>query len=261
MPAKESRGAVIVPLLVALVGVALLLSNFLLLGDFNIAGLLPLVLVAAGAQILLRGDLAAGGKPRNFGITRGSVESATLEISAGALDVDIRRLQREGRLIAGQFSPQSRPHLESDGTHATLSLHRSRTPWLAFVDWQAALANDLPWGIYATSSLGQINADLSGLIVQDVVLASGIGDIRLVVPAEALGQIAVRSAAGTIHITTPPGYRSRIRARGGRLFRIHADETRYERDADGDYIARDADPDTPLIEVLVQGTFGDLYLV
>ena len=38
-------------------GGLLLFNNFLLLEDFNVVALWPLLLVAAGAYILLRGDL------------------------------------------------------------------------------------------------------------------------------------------------------------------------------------------------------------
>jgi len=258
--AKSSRTPILLPLILVAVGVLLLLNNFLLLSDFNALSLLPLLLVAAGAWLVLRGDLSSGEKARSFGITRGSVESAALEISAGEIDVDLRRLQREGRLIAGQFAPNARPDLHVDGTHAALKLTRAKTPWLAFVDWQAALAQDLPWQIYVTTSLGQINADLSGLIVQDARIASGIGDIRIVTPLEAFEPLTVRSAMGNIHVITPEGGNARIRTHATRLFKVHVDATRYDRLEDGLYVSREADPAQPLIELDVRGTFGDAYL-
>ncbi|MCL4255000.1 MAG: hypothetical protein KJ043_14645, partial [Anaerolineae bacterium] len=134
MAQKEKRTKIIAfPMLwaslIAGVGVILLLSNFGLLGDFNVVALLPLLLVIAGAQILLRGDFIPNADTRDFGITRGSVESATLEISSGTIDVDILALQREGRLIAGQFAVNSRPMLDVRDTYAHLKLFRSKTPW------------------------------------------------------------------------------------------------------------------------------------
>lgn len=261
MQAKSSRTPILLPLILIAVGVLLLLNNFLLLGDFNALSLLPLLLVAAGAWLVLRGDLSSGEKARSFGITRGSVESAVLEISAGEIDIDLRRLQREGRLIAGQFAPNARPDLNVDGTHAHLKLSRAKTPWLAFVDWQAALAQDLPWQINVTTSLGQINADLSGLIVQGARIASGIGDVRVVAPSEAFERLKVRSTLGNIHIITPEGGNTCVDVRTTRLFKVHVDETRYTRLEDGLYTSREADPTQPLIEIEVRGTFGDAYLV
>ncbi|HEX2619917.1 MAG TPA: hypothetical protein VHL11_07215 [Phototrophicaceae bacterium] len=257
--ANESRGPVLLPLLLVVVGVLLLLHNFLLLGDFNVVELLPLVLVVIGAQVLLRGDIFAGGV-KTFGITRGSVESGTLEISAAEIDVDMRALQREGRLIAGQFAAESRPQLQVDGNHATLRFLRSDTPWYAFADWQIALARDLPWQIFISTHLGQVNADFAGLIMQEALIATGLGDIRLVCPQEALGTIQVRSALGTIHIVTPPGYASRIMAKNTRTFGVKFDETRYDQVEAGVYEALDADDDAPLIKIQISGTFGDAYL-
>ena len=107
MQAKDARGPILLPLLAAGLGVALLLENFLLLGGFRVSTLLPLVLVALGAWILIRGDLGTRAA-RTFGITRGSVQSATLEVSAGEVDVILGGDAREGRLVEGQFSRSSR---------------------------------------------------------------------------------------------------------------------------------------------------------
>lgn len=260
--ANESRGPILWPLLLVIIGVVVLLDNFLLLegGDFNVTGLLPLVLVVAGAQILLRGDLLPGTATRTFGITRGSVESGTIEISAGDIDVDLRAVQREGRLIAGQFAPESRPQLQVDGNHATLKFHRADTPWYAFADWQIALAQDLPWEVYVSTHLGQVSADFSQVILQNATIATGIGDIRLVAPQEAFEPLTVRSSLGTITLITPMGYATRIYIKGSRAFSVRVDEARYERVEAGVYVSRHAEDDAPLTEIHVSGAFGDAYL-
>lgn len=260
MQAKETRGPVLWPILLVIFGVLLLLDNFLLLGDFNVATLLPLLLVVAGAQILLRGDLLPEARTRSFAITRGSVEAGTLEISAGGIDVDVRPLTQGGRLIAGQFAAESRPRLTSEGSHATLRFYRSDTPWYAFGDWQIGVARDLPWQIFASTHVGQLQIDLDGLITQDVLVATGIGDLRFVCPAESLGRIEVRSTLGTIHLITPPGVAAQITTKAGLLCTVHHDETRYERTEANLYAAFDADDDAPLVEVHVFGGVGDVYL-
>lgn len=260
-PRRTSRGPWLWPLALAAVGVLLLLDNFLLLGDFNAAGLWPLLLVVAGAQILLRGDIIPGPEARAFGITRGSVESGTLEISAGGIDVEIRALQKEGRLVAGQYAADSRPRLDVNGTHANLVMNRAETPFNSFVDWQIAMARDLPWQVFVSTHLGQVNADLSNLIIQDVVIATGMGDIRMVTPLETLGQVHLRSALGTIHVITPAGRPAIITVNGGRLFSAKFDETRYAQVAPGVYSALDVeDPNAPPVEIFISGTFGDAYL-
>lgn len=260
MPAKGSRGPWLWPLALAAVGVILLLNNFLLLGDFNVVALWPLLLVILGAAILLRGDVIPSDETRTFGITRGSVESAALEISSGEIDVTVRALQKEGRLIAGQYAANSRPAMQVSDTHTHLRMDRASTPWLSFADWEMGLARDLPWRVFISTHLGQVNLDLSNLIVQDGVIATGFGDIRLICPSEALGQLFVRSTLGNIHVITPVGYRARITVRGSRLFRTHADPNRYQQDESGAYLAREADEARPLVEITINGTFGDAYL-
>jgi hypothetical protein len=260
-------------LLIAGIGVVLLLHNFLLLGDFNVMALLPLALVVIGAQILLRGDLVPASDSKTFGITRGSVESATLEINSGEVDIEIGALQREGRLIAGQYAPQARPQLIVDGTHTTLKMQRSHTPWLFWGDWQMGLAQDLPWSLYVSTHLGQAVLDLSQIVVQEATIATGIGDVRLTAPREAFAPLKLRSTLGDVHVSVPDSYRARITIQASRLFRVYADDEHYVELEQGVYVTRSAlyfdengnasllsDDQFPLIDLVISGTFGDAYL-
>jgi hypothetical protein len=272
-PQPQARGPWLLPLMIAGIGVVLLLHNFLLLGDFNVMALLPVALVVIGAQILLRGDLVPASDSKTFGITRGSVESAALEIHAGEIDVEIGGLQREGRLIAGQYAPQARPQLIVDGTHTTLKMQRSHTPWLFWDDWQMGLARDLPWRLYISTHLGQAVLDLSQIVVQEATVATGIGDIRLTAPREAFAPLQLRSTLGDVHVIVPDDYRARITVHANRLFRVYADAEHYVEIEAGVYITRSAlyfddngaasllsDDQYPLIDLVISGTFGDAYL-
>lgn len=257
---KETRGPLLLPLAFIALGIALLLNNFLLLGGFNLSALWPLLLVLAGAQILLRGDLLPDAEGRTFGLTRGSIESATLEISAGEIDVNLRSMQREGRLIAGQYAADSRPELDVTDTHARLRMNRSATPWMSFADWQLGLAHDLPWQVFVSTHLGQVQLDLSEIIIQDVLAATGVGDIRVIAPLEAFGALQLRSTLGDIHFRTPDGYAARVYVQPSSLFKLHVDENRYRQADDGMYIAAGANPNQPMVDVYITGTFGDGYL-
>lgn len=260
MRARGSRGLWFGSLALLALGTVLLLNNFLLLSGFNVSALWPLLLVILGAAILLRGDVLPGNDARTFGITRGSVESATLEVSAGEIDVVARPLQREGRLIAGQYAFDSRPQLNVQDTHTHLRMDRAATPWLSFANWEVSLARDLPWGVFVSTSLGQIDLDLRGLIIQKAVLATGTGDIRLVSPQEAFEPLMVRSAIGSIRILTPHGSNVRIHTRGPSLFRVYHDDSRYIQEAPGVFVSRDGDDRSPEVQIYVSGTFGDAYL-
>jgi hypothetical protein len=243
-----------------IVGVLLLLDNFLLLGDFEPTRLWPLLLLIIGAQVLLQGDLLPARQGKTFGITRGSVEAAILEISAGEVDVNVRALRREGRLIAGQFASDSRPNMQVQDTQAHIRVDRGVTPWWSLTDWEMGLARDLPWQILISTHLGQVQADLSELIVQDVVIGTGFGDIRFTAPLEALGGVRLHSSLGTIQVVAPHAYRVRVMAQKSAFFGVHADSNRYQELEPGVYEAFGVDELAPLVEIHVSGTFGDAYL-
>lgn len=261
--AKSAKGPIILPLLLAITGVLLLLNNFLIVRDFNIINLLPLLLVVIGAQILLRGDFVPGVDSRTFGITRGIVEAAVLEISAGEIDVALQALQggrSQERLIAGQYAAGARPELHVEGVQAHLKLDRARTPWVSFVDWELGLAQELPWQIYLSTSLGQVNADFSHLVIEKALVSTGQGEIRFTAPTESFEAILLKSALGSVHVVTPPGVRTRITVQRGRLFGVQADPARYTEEFPGLYLARDARDDAPVVDIVIQGSAGDAYL-
>lgn len=226
------------------------------------AHLLPLTLVVIGGQILLRGDWLPGADFRTFGITRGSVESATLEVDSGEIDVGIQALQGRGqeRLIAGQYAANARPDLLVNNNHAHLRLERARTPWLSFADWELGLAQGLPWELYISTSTGLVNLDMTGLIVQKAAVYTGAGEIRLTAPSEVFDAIHLRSTLGNIHITASPQAHTRIIVQRGRLFNVHVDTARYTETAPGVYETPAVDDDTPRVEIHLSGGAGDAYL-
>jgi hypothetical protein len=259
MRATSSRGWLLFALALIALGLVLLLQNFLLLGGLSLLTFWPLLLVVVGMAVLLRGDLLAGGaKP--FGITRGSVTNATLEVSAGVVDVRSRALPREGRLIAGQFAAGARPALRVEDNHAFLRFDRATTPLLSLADWDLALARDLPWDIRVSTWLGAVDLDLAGLIVQGALVATGFGDIRITCPQEAFTPLTVRSSLGRISLVAPEGVNARVYVQGSRVFRTHFDPERYEQAGEGLFITRNAAAGQPASEFHVSGVFGDCYL-
>ncbi len=260
MQKGTSRWAGVAALFVVMIGVLLLLNNYLLISGFDITSLWPLLLVVTGVLILLQGDLNDPASTRTFGITRGTVESATIEVSAGEIDVHLRASPREGRLAAGQYAANSRPTLEAQGTHAHLRMDRTATPWLSMTDWEVGVARDLPWRILMSTHLGAVQADLSDVVVEAAHIATGFGDIRLTMTKEAFEPFQVRSRLGDIHIYTPPGTRAVIHIQPTLFTGLHIDENRYEHAEDGSYHARAVESVFQPVEIYVSTTFGDVYL-
>ncbi len=260
--ARRAKGPIILPLLLISSGVLLLLNNFLIVQNFNLAHLLPLTLVVIGGQILLRGDWLPGSDFRTFGITRGSVESALLEIDAGEIDVSLQALQgrSQERLIAGQYAANARPELLVSGTHAQLRLDRARTPWLSFADWELGLTSGLPWELVISTSTGIVNLDLTNLVIRKTAVYTGVGDIRLIAPQELFETIELRSTLGNIHIAAAADTHTKITVQGGRLLNTHVNMARYNETAPGIYETTPLDSTLPSITIHVAGGAGDIYL-
>ncbi|MGB1288786.1 MAG: hypothetical protein ACPG7F_19790, partial [Aggregatilineales bacterium] len=160
------------------------------------------------------------------------------------------------------------PAMQVDDIRVHLTMNRWQTPWLSFADWEMGLSRDLPWTIGISSFLGQVDADLSGMVLKEAVISTGSGDIRLVAPSELFEAIEVRSTLGNIHIMTPPGIASRIYVQERRFFTVNVSEHRYQQDdtqitdnaTDTCYIARDAAPDSQPVNIYLYGRYGNAYL-
>lgn len=245
------------------IGGLLLLHGLLFLEDFSLVSLSPLLLVFLGAQVLLRGDLVPSTNARTFGITRGNVESATLTMNSGEIDVRLRAFPPEmnERLVIGQYASQARPELALDGTHAYLTFDRAKTSWFTFADWDIGLSPAMPWSLLLSASFGQLDVDLAEVIVQDVRVYAGVGDVRIVAPRECLGDgVQVRTTLGNIQWLTPNGYRVEVYVQEGRFSKAHVDPTRYERLENGAWSALSYDESLPAVKVDLRGQFGDVYL-
>ena len=251
------------PVLLIVGGVALLLENFLLL-EVNLAPYWPVLLLAAGAQLALRGDIGPGWQAHTFGITRGNVTSAALEVESGELDVQLHSLHKPGRLIAGQYTARSRPDLRVRHNHALLRMQRGQSWWLSLADWDVGLATDLPWSVLLSSYLGHLEADLHDLPIDRAYIASGFGNINVVCPREADDVVFARSAFGDVHLTIPKRSLALVRVQSGPLGRVRANRQCFRQLETGLYATAalaEAPEDTePTLYVVAGTTFGTVYI-
>ena len=247
------------PLVLVAAGILLLLHNYLLL-DFDVLQLWPVILIALGIQAIVRGDLGFSWATQTFGITRGSVESATLRANGGELDIHLRLIRREGRLIAGQYTAQSRPDLQVEGNHATLTMLRDHTWMFSLGDWDFALAGNLPWALSVSTHLGEIEADMRGLIIEQARLSTGIGDIHCVAPDTPAGPVELRSALGNIYLTVPERVEAAIQIKGGPMFGLRLQSDRWHVRDDRLVVTPGYDEEIEPLVLIVRGTFGDLIL-
>jgi hypothetical protein len=257
---RTERAPFFFPLTLVLVGGVILLNNFLLI-NADVVSLWPALLILIGLQVLWRGDLAPSWQAHTFGITRGSVESATLEISSAEIDVSVRALERSGRLIAGQYTARSRPRLAVRNNHASLLMRRGNTWLFSFADWDLELAHDLPWAMLMSSHLGEFNVDLRGIQLTRAHIATGIGDIKLIAPDRQVGPLFVRSTFGDIHLAIPHGVPALILVNASPLCNVISDEDDFKVDKTAKYFAtRSYQRGQPALDITVGGTFGNVLL-
>jgi hypothetical protein len=262
---RPGRPPLVLPILLIGVGVLLLLKNFLLIENFDVLQYWPVLLVLAGLQLLIRGDLGITWQAQTFGITRGGVQSASLEASSGELDVKIRALRREGRLVAGQYTARSRPGLSVRGTHARLTMQRGQTWPFSLADWEIGLAKDLPWKVLISTALGELDIDLRSLRIEQANLASGIGDIRIVA-SEVLadgkrGDIRAHSTFGNVTLVVPPAVQAVIRVEAKPLARLQIDESRFLMLEPGVYATLGYEQSQSQINAELVSTFGTVRLM
>jgi hypothetical protein len=261
---RAGRSPLILPLLLIVVGVVMLLRNFLLIQDVDILKYWPALLILVGLQLLTRGDIGLTWQSQTFGITRGNVQSAALEASSGELDVKIRALRREGRLIAGQYTGRSRPNLNVRGEHAQLSMQRGQTWPFSLSDWEIGLARDLPWKLLVSAHLGELDVDLRGLFVDQAHLASGVGDVKVIVSdlssVENPGHVRACSTFGNVTLVIPQQVDAVIRVAARPLARLQIDESRFLMVEPGIYATLGYEQSAAPLNVELTSTFGTVRL-
>jgi hypothetical protein len=257
----SNRPPIILPALLVVIGVGLLLINFLIIEGVDLTRYWPVLLIGTGLLVLLRGDLGLTAQAQTFGITRGNVQTAQLEASAGELDVKIQALQRESRLIAGSYTARSRPVLAVRGTHARLTMQRGQTWLLSMADWEIGLAQDLPWGLLVSTHLGEISADLTGVTLERAHFGTGMGNIHLTAPEFCRDGLQARSTFGDITLEVPDNTEAVITIQSGRLARLQVDETRYLMLEPGVYATLGYQAVTTPIPVILRTTFGTVRLI
>ncbi|HLY27788.1 MAG TPA: DUF5668 domain-containing protein, partial [Aggregatilineales bacterium] len=264
---RPGRAPLFLPILLIGVGVVLLLRNFLLIENFDILQFWPVLLILAGLQLLIRGDVGITWHSQTFGITRGNVRTGTLEAISGELDMKLRALRREGRLIAGQYTGRSRPSLGVDGDHARLVLQRGQTWPFSLADWEIGLAKDLPWTVLLSAYLGELDIDLRGLRIEQANVASGIGDVRVVasdVPTDDDEQqradLRACSTFGNVTLVIPPDVEAIVRVTAKPMARLQIDESRYLMLEPGVYATLRYEQTPARINAELSSTFGTVRL-
>lgn len=256
---QSSQTPFVWPLLLVVAGILLLLNNFFLI-SLNVLEFWPIVLILLGVQLLWRGDLAPSWQAQTFGITRGTVNSGSLEVSSGEIDVRLSAASRPDRLIMGQYTARSRPSLTVRSNRARLTMQRGHTWLLSLADWEINLARDLPWQLLVSAHIGQLDIDLRGLQIHQAYVASGLGDVRLVCSQFGEGAVFARSTFGDVRLAIPEDVAALIHLKTGPFCRVIRHSRRFLEQPDHTIVTDAYRPDIPSLDITVSSTFGNIHL-
>lgn len=248
------------PVLIVIIGILLLLDNYLLL-SLDVLNFWPILLIFLGLQLLWRGDFALSWQAQTFGITRGSVQSGIVEISSGEVDVKLKALTKPGRLAAGQYTARSRPNLNVRNNRAALTLRRGNTWLFSMADWDVNLAPDLPWAILVSSHLGHLELDLRGMDISRSYIASGFGDLRIVAPDRPAGPLLGRSTFGDVRLSIPEHVPAIIYVQSGPFCRVIRHSRQFRQKPDQSIVTAAYVPNQPALEITLASTFGNIHLL
>lgn len=169
---------------------------------------------------------ATGGETVELSEPVGGVERASLRLDAGVATIDLEG--GSGGLVEGTASsPFGTPTLEVDrtGDSADVELRMGERdgtvtwPGDAGADLEARLSNEVLWDIRLQTGVATLDADLSDVQVERLVLSPGVTDVKVRMgepPAEGReARVEVRSGVSSIRIELPSGVEARIESASG----------------------------------------------
>lgn len=199
---------------------------------------------------------AAQAPPRTLNVPLGSASSGdvTLRFPAGTLAVGALPAKGENLLQATTTMPLGM-RLSKDGSlrdgvnQIILSASGDRSmgsflpPGWPFggsgsrgssLAWNVQFAPSTPLSLRTDVGAGQLDFDLTNLMVQNFTLNSGAGDITIHFPANAGQTIAdVHSGAGQLDLIVPPGVGAYVHTSQGAIVNVHVPADRFHQVSDG----------------------------
>jgi hypothetical protein len=141
-------------------------------------------------------------------------------------------------------------------------MRRSETWPFSLADWEATLAQDVPWTLLMSSHLGELQADLRGLVINRAYVTSGIGNIRVVCPVDDTGTLYIRSTFGDIQLIVMAKTPVLVRINASPFTSVVNARDDFRVDKSGKYYASPAyRPDEPHVEVTAAAIFGSVSLI
>lgn len=250
--------------------------------------LIPLVALCFGA-IMCVGAITAGlaaGLIRDvevvqetFTEARDGAETAQIEIETGVASVNINALQDTDNLFVGDITYYGEVDFTTGGAEDRIvRLQQVDTEENIFgifdflnvssrddIIWDIGLAQDIPIDLLISAGVQDTTLDLSGLILSNVSLDLGVGEVDLTLPRPNTSyNVDINSGVGGITVDLPEGIAVRIEVTQGvgdvnvsGLDQISADEDNPASES-GVWESADYNDAETRITITIDGGVGDI---
>jgi hypothetical protein len=204
----------------------------------ELADLLPILLIAAGAALLLPAGRRAGPaveKPTALAVERGTARRATVRLHHGAGRLHVRAGAPAGQLLALSSSTPVQQQVRHGAEAVEVDLSARPGSWVgqaAPITWELALAEDVELELVVRTGAAQVVMELAALPVRVLDLATGASDVDIALPAHGTCRAKVSAGAADVRLRVPQGVGAAIRDRSA-LAGFRVDESRFPRDGSG----------------------------
>jgi hypothetical protein len=240
-------------------GAALItLGGVLLLRELGLAiPVAPVVLIVVGAMILLgarRGQPALPQEPAS--LTLDGAAGAALVLNHGAGELRVTGGAATGQLFDGRFTAglQQTVRRSGDRLDVTLQPAGDVERWLSrasSVDWDLALAPDIPIDLEIRTGASRVRLDLTGLTIGSLTLKTGASDVEVILPDHGRSRTSISAGAADVRLRVPSGMAASVRNRSA-LAGFSIDESRFPR-GDGGYRSVGYDTASDRVDIDIEG--------
>lgn len=207
--------------LLLIVGVVLLLANFNIITG-NIWGYIwPLLIILMGVWVLIGVATGRSGVEAEYVNVPLSGESARIKINHGVGPAWLTGVTEPGTLMSGRFTGLNY-RASAEGGVQQLKMEVGDIgpmfwwPGAGALEWRFSLSKDVPLELDVDGGAGMLHLDLHEYRVKHLDMDGGVGQMTVIMPAQAgMTTADIHAGVGEMIINIPEGVAARIKATSG----------------------------------------------
>ncbi len=218
-----------------LVGIGLLIGNFVQVNVWNI--IWPLAIVFVGAWLLLRPAMVRRSlETQQISVPLENATQGDIRLKHGAGRLTLRATGSPGVLLSGSCVGGARLDVNRSGPSVQVQVESAAGDYIfgfpAFnapygLAWDLLVTPEIPLRLSLETGASESNIDLTDLKLTDLQVKTGASSSNITLPARAgLTQVKVSSGAASVKLFLPEGVAGRIRVQSG-LAGINIDPNRF----------------------------------